>query len=668
MSSILVYRLSDYLVQQSWQIAVLILLVALLNQALRNKSAHIRSMLWGVVLAKCLIPPMFSISVAVLPAKAIEQLVAQKGESSLLLMTDEVHAHSPTEVSSSLAPSLTRMDRLQSYAQQHLMILIWATVGALFYGVVLIRAMRIRSWLCDNRQPVPTQTQNDLEIVSKQLGWSESPQAWLITKASQPFIWGWCKGTVYLPQTFIELNHTEYRHAILAHELSHIQRRDPGVNLLQIIAQGLFWFHPLVWWANSQMRQEREKCCDEKTLAHLGITVQEYCQALVDTLARASQGQAPLGSLAISGPVKHVESRIKTMMHAKRRFAKGPSHLAVMVTVVLAILVVPVAIGLTEKTSEASPAQMLSTAIEFYRDKLGSAEKLNRLGRLMLIFTNDQEEPLEHFNQLKGHGPEELVSWARKNVVLNRELLGKHNPGMAPDPSQIVAYDQDLLKYGKGTNVLYLDSDMGFVDSEHLDELSSFMREDFVFIEACYYKIPAESNDIQAVTTESNGLLVPNGGLVLQFLTNEAIDRIHESLKSRLMNSQFAVAVDRKEVSMALTTHEYFWLDKSKKTKEIAHIELGYKINITPEIISETNEVMLNIEIEISERPDLEIPEGDLPFVTRRTAANVMTLEAGHGIIISFPSVLGWSHHFTVKARHLTKIESLHSGSALKGK
>ena len=645
MSSNLADRLREYLMQQSWQIALLILLVALLNQALRNKSAHLRSMLWLIVLAKCLVPPMFSLPLAVLPTKAVEQWVVQTSESSFSILAHEVHAKPPAETSPSIASSLMRVERLQRYVQRHSMILLWALVVAAFYGIVLIRALRIRSRLYRDRQLAPPQVQDELESISKRMGRSQCPQAWLIGDAHQPFVWGWFRGTVYLPQDFIERDSAESRQAILAHELSHLHRRDPGLNLIQLIAQGLFWFHPLVWWANSQMRQEREKCCDEKTLAHLGITVQDYCQALVDTLARASQGQAPLGSLAISGPVKHVESRIKTMMHAKRRFAKGPSHLAVMVTVVLAILVVPVAIGLTEKRSEASQAQGSFTAIEFYRDKLASAEKFNRLGRLMLIFTNDQEEPLAHFNQLKGHGPEELVSWARKNVVLNREWLGKHNPGMAPDPSQIVAYDQDLLKYGKGTNVLYLDSHMGFVDSEHLDELSSFMREDFVFIEACYYKIPAESNDIQAVTTESNGLLVPNGGLVLQFLTNEAIDRIHESLNSRLVGSPVVVAVDGKEASMAVITEEYFMLGKSGTETELTEIQF------TPKIISETNEVILNIEIEISERPDLEIPEGDLPVVTRRTAANVMTLEAGHGVFVSFPSMVGWSHGNALKGK-----------------
>ena len=75
MSSNLADRLSEYLVQQSWQITVLILLVALLNQALRNKSAHLRSMLWLIVLAKCLVPPIFSIALPVLPTKAVEQWV-----------------------------------------------------------------------------------------------------------------------------------------------------------------------------------------------------------------------------------------------------------------------------------------------------------------------------------------------------------------------------------------------------------------------------------------------------------------------------------------------------------------------------------------------------------------------------------------------------------------
>ncbi|MCH7918469.1 MAG: M56 family metallopeptidase, partial [Planctomycetes bacterium] len=455
MSSILVYRLSDYLVQQSWQIAVLILLVALLNQALRNKSAHIRSMLWLIVLAKCLVPPMFSIPLAVLPTKAVEQLVVQESESSFSVLADEVPADPPTEVSSSIAPALTWVDRFQSYVQGHSMILLWALVVAAFYGIVLIRALRIRSRLYRDRQLAPPQLQAELESISKRMGRSKCPQAWLIGDVGQPFVWGWCKGTVYLPQDFFELNSAEFRQAILAHELSHMHRLDPGVNLIQLIAQGLFWFHPLVWWANSQLRQEREKCCDERVLAHLGIATRDYCQALIDTLARASRVTAPLGSLAISGPVKHVESRIQTMMNAKRRFAKGPKRLATITTAVLALFVVPMTFALTEKPIEENQSE--STPIGFDRDRILSAENMKRLGPIIWELVDGQDQVLVHIEQLREHCPEDLFRWARESVRLNRELLRKPILGSVLDPIPVVAYDHDLMKQGRGTNALYLD-------------------------------------------------------------------------------------------------------------------------------------------------------------------------------------------------------------------
>ena len=42
------------LITQSWQLAILIVIVALASYALRNRSAHVRYLLWLIVLAKCL--------------------------------------------------------------------------------------------------------------------------------------------------------------------------------------------------------------------------------------------------------------------------------------------------------------------------------------------------------------------------------------------------------------------------------------------------------------------------------------------------------------------------------------------------------------------------------------------------------------------------------------
>ncbi len=67
----LAVKLSDYLLQQSWQIADLIGIGTLINKTLRHRSAHIRYLLWLPVLAKCLVPPVFNMSVAVLPSESI---------------------------------------------------------------------------------------------------------------------------------------------------------------------------------------------------------------------------------------------------------------------------------------------------------------------------------------------------------------------------------------------------------------------------------------------------------------------------------------------------------------------------------------------------------------------------------------------------------------------
>ena len=63
-------HIGRYLISQSWQIALLTIIIALASFALRNKSAHVRYLLWLIVLAKCLVPPLLTVPVAVLPTES----------------------------------------------------------------------------------------------------------------------------------------------------------------------------------------------------------------------------------------------------------------------------------------------------------------------------------------------------------------------------------------------------------------------------------------------------------------------------------------------------------------------------------------------------------------------------------------------------------------------
>ncbi len=56
-----------YLAVESWQIGLLVIAVAAATFALRHRSAHIRHLLWLIVIAKCLVPPLYAVPLRILP-------------------------------------------------------------------------------------------------------------------------------------------------------------------------------------------------------------------------------------------------------------------------------------------------------------------------------------------------------------------------------------------------------------------------------------------------------------------------------------------------------------------------------------------------------------------------------------------------------------------------
>jgi len=228
----------------------------------------------------------------------------------------------------------------------------WIAGVTLFGLVAVTKALRTEFWLRSRREFLPAKLQNEIEDLFSGLGIKALPKVWLVEGIGQPFVWGLLRGGIYLPANFVKAHNVEHRRDVLCHELSHIVRFDAAVNLLQIVAQGAFWFHPLVWWANKRIRAEREKCCDEITIARLGAKAKDYSDAIVNILICEHESTRPVPSLAIAGPVKNIEERIKTMLRPGKKFYKRPSLIAVSVILLLALLTVPTALVLTTEAQE----------------------------------------------------------------------------------------------------------------------------------------------------------------------------------------------------------------------------------------------------------------------------------------------------------------------------
>ncbi len=367
-------QVADYLLRQSWQIAVLAIVVGLLAFALRNRSAHVRYLLWLIVLAKCLVPPLYAVPVRIVPQ---EKLTAWRER---LTPSEPAVTHDPNVAMANMAPAETPRPRADDTepagvaasagSDPELRILpaipiapspaaepeptrtIWAGLRYCFGAIWLIgacgylllnagRALRTTRWLWGARRPITAELRAELAEHCRRHGFRRLPQIWRVDEIDQPFVWGLVRGGIYVPASLADSGGAEQRTSVLGHELSHVMRFDAAVNLLQVLAQTIYWFHPFVWWANRQMRREREKCCDETTVARLNTQPKDYSTAIIKTLLADRKATHPLPSLAIAGQKKNLEHRIRTLCQPGKKFYRRPRLLAMCAALLIAALTVP---------------------------------------------------------------------------------------------------------------------------------------------------------------------------------------------------------------------------------------------------------------------------------------------------------------------------------------
>ena len=119
--------------------------------------------------------------------------------------------------------------------------------------------------------------------------------------ADSPSVAGWLRPTILLPAASLLNLSVEQLEAVLAHELAHIRRHDYLVNVLQTLAETLFFYQLAVWWVSSRIRNERELCCDDLAVEMCGDPV-GYARALTK-LERLRVIAPELALNSASGPL-----------------------------------------------------------------------------------------------------------------------------------------------------------------------------------------------------------------------------------------------------------------------------------------------------------------------------------------------------------------------------
>jgi len=141
-------------------------------------------------------------------------------------------------------------------------------------GLFLIERMRRKEI-----KPVGGELYERCVALQRRMGLDRVIQYCECHRLDAPAVLGWFRPVVLLPVRVLTGLTEEQIEAVIAHELAHIRRLDCFVNLFQIAAETLLFYHPAVWWVSQRIRAERENCCDDEAISLCGDAV-NYARAL----------------------------------------------------------------------------------------------------------------------------------------------------------------------------------------------------------------------------------------------------------------------------------------------------------------------------------------------------------------------------------------------------
>jgi hypothetical protein len=146
-----------------------------------------------------------------------------------------------------------------------------------------------------------------------------------------PAVCGLFRPVILLPRALTEKLATAQLRAVLLHEMIHLKRRDVWVNCAQALIQIVYWWHPLLWFANARIRRVREEAVDDAVMLALRDDSETYAPTLLEVAKLALN--RPLASLGLVGILESrnaLRQRIERLIHFPAPRKAGLSVMSLM--------------------------------------------------------------------------------------------------------------------------------------------------------------------------------------------------------------------------------------------------------------------------------------------------------------------------------------------------
>ncbi len=353
------YALGWTVIHSLWQATVVAILTGILMIALRKKTAHTKYIVYNLALITVLFAAIATFSVyyqnvdnqAITNELVLVNLHNKIAEIPNLQIENIGNQGIGNETTTSTLPlSNISLERLKSFfdGQIYFIVLVWL-LGVSMFLLRLFGGLSYFYYLRSQHNfPVDEYWLEMVDNLSKKLNIKRRFELVESALVRSPVVVGYLKPMILFPLGVINKLNTEEVEAILAHEMAHILRHDYVFNIIQSIIEALFYFNPAVWWLSSNIRIERENCCDDIAISLCDNSL-AYAKSLV--AVREMELFSPSFAMGFAGQRRsHLLERIQRILNQSSSKSSVMEKLIATSFIVISLLFV----GFTQNNNQNS--------------------------------------------------------------------------------------------------------------------------------------------------------------------------------------------------------------------------------------------------------------------------------------------------------------------------